>query len=84
MPISNYNYCNDKLKALIDEFDEDAVKSAVNRTGIMEVDANVNKGLICHTGIGLREHKHTLHAAVGFAGYHASFRMVRDMGFWRR
>ena len=81
MPISNYNYCNDKLKALIDEFGEDAVKSAVNRTGIMEVDANVNKGLICHTGIGLREHKHTLHAAVGLKESHASFRMARDMGF---
>ena len=81
MPISNYNYCNDKLKALIEEFGEDAVKSAVNRTGIMEVDANVNKGLICHTGIGLREHKHTLHAAVGLKGSHASFRLARDMGF---
>lgn len=80
MPISNYNYCNDKLKALIEEFGEDAVKSAVDRAGIMEVNDNVNKGLLCHTGIGLREHKHTLHAAIGLKGSHASFRMARDMG----
>lgn len=81
MPISNYDYCNDKLKDLIEEFGESVVKSAVNRTGIMEVNYNVNKGLICHTGIGLREHKHILHAAAGLKGSHASFRLAREIGF---
>lgn len=81
MPINNH--CNDKLKALIEEFGEDAVKDAVNGLGLLKSDINVNKGLICHTGVGLGPypHNHSLYNNADLKGAHASFRMARDMGF---
>lgn len=53
MPINHY--CNDRLKALIEEFGEDAVKNAVDRSNLMRADDNVNKGLICHACVGFHD-----------------------------